>query len=156
MKPRTRVEELLVKGATELGNGDWAEARKTYHEAVELGQSGPTLEGFAGACWWLRDADAAIDARRRAFRLYLDGDDRPSAARVAISLVWDHIFRGERSIAGGWVGRAEKLLEDLGTVEGSAWLAVVKSHIALMVDRDPSKPLGSPARALRLGARSEA
>jgi len=151
LEPRAHVEELLVEGATELGNGEWAAARGSYLKAVELGESGPALEGFAAACWWLRDADAAIDARRRAFRLYLDGDDRPSAARVAISLVWDHIFRGERSIAGGWVGRAEKLLEDLGPVEELAWLAVVKSHIALMVDRDPPEAARLAGEGVAIG-----
>ena len=142
MEPRglesgTRIDELLIRGTGELQNGDWGKARATFLDATQLEEIGPALEGLGAACWWLRDAEAAMDARRKAFRLYRDEGDRTSAARVAVSLVWDHMFRGERSIAGGWVGRAENLLKDMGPVEELGWLTIVKSHLALMVDRDP-------------------
>ena len=78
------------------------------------GETAATLEGLAYVCWWLRDDATTIAARRRAFRLYLEGGDQVSAARVAISLARVHILQGERSIANGWVARAQRLLAAAG------------------------------------------
>jgi DNA-binding CsgD family transcriptional regulator len=132
-----RAGDLLDEGATALRNGDWTGARDAYRRALDVEVTAAALEGSATATWWLRDDAATIEARREAFRLYLDDGDAASAARVAVSLAWDHIFRGERSVAGGWVARAERLLEGLGPVAEAGAVAIVRAHIALMVDRDP-------------------
>jgi hypothetical protein len=51
---------------------------------LEGGESAAVPEGLAHACWWLQEDATTVDCRRRAFRLYLDADDKVSAARVAI------------------------------------------------------------------------
>jgi hypothetical protein len=107
-----RVEDLLALAAAALGRGDWADARDAYQRALAAGEDAATLEGLAYACWWLRDDAVTVDSRRKAFRLYLDAGDTVSAARVAISLARDHILQGERSVANGWLGRAERLLAE--------------------------------------------
>lgn len=148
---RTHVEELLDAGSAALRNGDWAGAREAFQTALDLEESAGAREGLAAASWWLRDDATTIDSRRKAFRLYLDDGDSASAARVAVSLVWDHIFRGERSVAGGWVGRAQSLLADVGPVEESGWLMIVKAHMALMSDRDPAEAGRLASEAIDIG-----
>jgi LuxR family transcriptional regulator, maltose regulon positive regulatory protein len=135
--PGERVEDMLALGAAALGRGNWADARDAYQRALAVGEDAATLEGLAYACWWLRDDAVTVDARRKAFRLYLDAGDSVSAARVAISLARDHILQGERSVATGWVGRAQRLLAEAGPLVESGWLSIVKAHLALYADHDP-------------------
>jgi DNA-binding NarL/FixJ family response regulator len=129
-------EDMLALAAASLQRGDWADARDAYQRALAAGEDAATLEGLAYACWWLQDDVTTIDSRRRAFRLYLEAGDPVSAARVAISLARDHILHGERAVANGWVGRAERLLAEAGPLAESGWLSIVKAHIALYADRD--------------------
>jgi DNA-binding CsgD family transcriptional regulator len=134
-----RVEDPLAAAAAALADGDWARARDAYRRALDAGERAATLEGLAYACWWLRDDETAIDARRRAFRLYLADGDAVSAARVAIALARDHVLRGDRSVANGWVSRAQRLLAGMAPLPESGWLAIIKAHIALYADRDPAQ-----------------
>lgn len=150
-EPKAQVDELLSQGMAALGSGDWSGARDAFRSSLSLQETASGLEGFAAASWWLRDGTSTIDSRRKAFRLYLDDDDRVSAARVAVTLVWDRILKGERSVANGWVGRAESLLADLGPVEESGWLTIVKAHIALLADRDPPEAHRLAQEATALG-----
>jgi tetratricopeptide (TPR) repeat protein len=92
-----------------------------------------------------------VDSRRRAFRLYLDVGDTVSAARIAISLARDHILQGERSVANGWVGRAQRLLAEAGPLVESGWLSIVKAHIALYADRDPPQARRHAQAAVAIG-----
>jgi LuxR family transcriptional regulator, maltose regulon positive regulatory protein len=146
-----RVEDLLALATAALGRGDWAGARDAYQQALAVGETAATLEGLAHACWWLRDDVTTIDSHRKAFRLYLEAGDQLSAARVAISLARDHILQGERSIANGWVARAERLLADAGPSGESAWLWIIKAHIALYADRDPPRARRQAQNAVAIG-----
>jgi LuxR family transcriptional regulator, maltose regulon positive regulatory protein len=146
-----RVEDMLALATAALGRGDWADARDAYQRALAVGEDAATLEGLAYACWWLRDDAVTVDSRRKAFRLYLDAGDTVSAARIAISLARDHILQGERSVANGWVGRAQRLLAEAGPLVESGWLSIVKAHIALYADRDPPQARRHAQDALAIG-----
>lgn len=151
--PGERVEDMLALGAAALGRGDWADARDAYQQVLTVGEDAATLEGLAYACWWLRDAAITVDARRKAFRLYLEAGDGVSAARVAISLARDHILQGERSVANGWVGRAQRLLAEAGPLVESGWLLIVKAHLALYADHDPPQARRHAQDAIVIGRR---
>lgn len=146
-----RVEDMLALAAAALGRGDWADARDAYQQALAVGEDAATLEGLAYACWWLRDSAVTVDSRRKAFRLYLEAGDSVSAARVAISLARDHILHGERSIANGWVARAQRLLAEAGPLVESGWLSIVKAHLALYADRDPPEARRHAQDAVAIG-----
>jgi hypothetical protein len=146
-----RGEELLALAGAALGRGDWAGARDAYRQVLEGGESAAVLEGLAYACWWLQEDATTVDCRRRAFRLYLDADDKVSAARVAISLARDRILRGEHSVANGWVGRARRLLAEAGPVAEAGWLGIVRTHIALYADRDPPQARRLAGEAVAVG-----
>src|SRR5512145_555912 len=63
----------------------------------------------------------------RAYRLYRERGDRPSAARMAIWLTSDYFdFRGEPAIADGWFQRARRLLEGLDPTPEHAWLTFME------------------------------
>ena len=70
------------------------------------------LELIAEATSWTGPTERCIDASERAFNGYLSGDDRSGAARVALRLARGYYLLSAGSVAGAWVKRAERLLED--------------------------------------------
>ena len=56
-----------------------------------------------------------MDAHQRAFAAYKAEGDALSCARVARLLSWQHVnVYGDFAVAGGWLARAEELLEQAG------------------------------------------
>jgi DNA-binding CsgD family transcriptional regulator len=141
----------IEAGLEALAQGAWEEARSAFEGALRADESPEALEGLGMAAWWLEDDGAAIDARRRAYRLYRDRDDPRGAARVATGLAMDHYLRGEHAVANGWVQRAHRLLEGLEQCPELGWLAIWEAHIALMADHDPAAAQSISAQAVSLG-----
>lgn len=103
-----------MTGSELLAGGAWNEARHTFKAALAEREGAEALEGLGLAAWWLDDGDTVFESRGRAYKLYLDADDKRSAARVAVWLGWDcGAFRGETAVANGWLQRARRLLEGL-------------------------------------------
>lgn len=70
-------------------------------------------QGLGVTQWWLDNADAAIEARERAYRMHRDRQDAVGAARVAGALAWDAtIFGGRRAVARAGLDRAHCALAD--------------------------------------------
>src|SRR5262249_18072946 len=91
-------------GDDALARGAWTEARDAFEVALRAREGPETLEGLGIAAWWLDLADVVFDVRERAYRLYIERDDRVGAARVAVWLAWDcWAFRGENAVANGWL-----------------------------------------------------
>src|SRR5579864_5695458 len=112
--PRFCHDVRGVTGHEALARGAWTEARKAFEAALASNESAGTLEGLALAGWWLDEADLVFDSRERAYKLYLDADDRRSAARIAVWIAWDcWAFRGETAVGRGWLQRARRLLDGL-------------------------------------------
>lgn len=93
--------------------GDWSTVRRTLADAVADAAAQPeALDLHAEACWWLGDVEACIAERERAYSLLLATDDRQAAARIAMLLSDNHLLRGRRGAASGWLRRAARLLAD--------------------------------------------
>lgn len=102
----------LHAGQAALGRAAWQDARDLFQAALAKDETPEALEGLGAAAWWLGDGATVFDARERAYRLYRDRQNDRGAARVATGLAIDHCtFRGEVVVAGGWVQRAERLLQ---------------------------------------------
>ena len=82
----------------------------------------PDLERLAEAAWWLSDGAVSLHARERAYRQYLQRNEPRAAARVALALAEDHFHRLARSVAQGWLRRAERHLEGLPDAPELGWL----------------------------------
>jgi LuxR family maltose regulon positive regulatory protein len=146
-QPATTIEA----GLEALAQGAWAEARACFEAILKREETPEALEGLGMAAWWLEDDGTVIDARRRAYRLYQDRGDRPSAARAGTGLAMDHFLQGEHAVANGWVRRAHRLLEGLEQCPEPGWLAIVEAHMALMADHDPAAAQSISAQAVSLG-----
>jgi len=141
-----------MTGAECLAAGAWHEARRLFESALAECETADALEGLGLAAWWLDDADAVFASRERAYKLYLDADDRRSAARVAVWLAWDcFAFRGETAVANGWLQRARRLLDGLPPSPELAWLESRESQLALAEDGDPDRAHRHATEATRVG-----
>jgi len=99
------------------------EAALAQHETAEA------RFGLAMALWWLGEGQASIHECTRAFALYRRSDDLAQAARCAIwlSITYRANFANEAA-AGGWLARAERLLEGLDDPSLRAWAAVARAY----------------------------
>lgn len=133
----------LQAGRDALKRGDNAAAIPLFDAALAHDpESAEAHEGRALAGWWTDRADIVFPSREAAYRLYRARDDARSAARIAVWMAWDHdAFRGELSVASGWLARARELLEGHHDSEEYAWLSVRESAFALLDHGDPDQAL---------------
>jgi LuxR family transcriptional regulator, maltose regulon positive regulatory protein len=147
----------LDAGWVALSNGDWEHARASFEESLLQGETPEALEGMGWAGQMLNDDRLTFDARERAYRLYLEGGEKGSAARIAAWLAADHLlFRGEPAVANGWLQRAHSLIDGEEPGVDHGWLAIHEGHIAVALDEDTTKARQLAARAVELGRKFRA
>jgi LuxR family transcriptional regulator, maltose regulon positive regulatory protein len=140
-------------GWAELGQGRWSEARASFEEALARDVTPEACEGLSWAAWWLDDAQAVFRAREQAYRLYRQGGNAASAARMATWLAADHLdFHGASAVASGWLRRAHRLLDPLEPGPDHGWLAVHEGYIAHRAG-DTARARELAAAAAELGRR---
>ena len=89
----------------------WKEAHAAF-AGVDAGElTASDLELYGESAWWQGKLDAAIGLRERAYAAYTAAGDKIGAARLALTLSWDHEGRGEFAVAHGWFASAERLLD---------------------------------------------
>jgi class 3 adenylate cyclase len=149
----TTVEDPLRSARDALTRHAWQEAYERFIEADAAGQLGPAdLEELGQAAWWHGRIDDCIGARERAYRAYLDEGNERRAAYVALVLVRDHWNKLENSIAAGWLGRAERLLEGKPESVEHGFLALTRSNV-VMNEGDIDGAVELAARAVDIGSR---
>ena len=143
----------LDSGWSDLQEGRWKEARARFEQAVGAEETPEGFEGLSWAAWWLDDAEAVFDARERAYRLYEEAGDVAGAARMATWLACDQLdFHGAFAVAGGWLGRAHRLLDPLEPGPEHGWLAFLEGYMAHAGD-DTAKAAEFGRRSAELGRR---
>ena len=141
--------KAIEEGRAALARGSWAEARLRFAEALAGEESAEAYEGAGLAARYELDAEAAIDAHERGYRLARSIDDAATAARLAIQLAHDaYAFRGP-SEASGWVERAALLIEAEPPSVAAAWVSVLRAQFAL-ADHDPDSAQAESAQGLAL------
>ena len=104
--------------AGNLARGRDSYARQAWREAFEAltaaDRSNPLeprdLETLATSAYMLGGEQACRELLERAYRGHLDAEDHLAAVRCAFWISTLLALRGERGQAGGWAGRAERLL----------------------------------------------
>jgi DNA-binding CsgD family transcriptional regulator len=106
------VEALTAEGHEAFERGDAEASRRAFEAALAERESGELFEGLARARYLRVDYPGSIEAHERAFAAYTREGDALSAARAARILSWLHVnVHGDFAVAGGWLARAEALLE---------------------------------------------
>jgi tetratricopeptide (TPR) repeat protein len=139
---------ILSSARAALERYDWREAFAAFSEANSQSELGPEdLEGWARAACWIDRIDVCIDVREAAHAKYVKMDRPADAARVAIELADDNYSTGARSVCGGWIKRAEKLLQVAPDSIENGYLSRLKAKIAIQADQDFEAALNHAARA---------
>lgn len=100
------------RGRESYARREWSEA----YEALSSADRAPRpeagdLELLATSAWMLGREDEYLDALERAYQAHLDADESERAVRCAFWLGVNLARRGEMGRAGGWLGRAQRVLE---------------------------------------------
>ena len=127
-------------GRAALAVGDWEAAREAFQASLDQAPSAEAFEGLGVACRWLGEQEAAIRHLQRAYRLHRQAGDARAAARVAVQLcLGECYFHSDVAVGLGWLERADRLLEGHEPGAEQGWLALLRGHLALQVDRDPAR-----------------
>jgi tetratricopeptide (TPR) repeat protein len=122
-------EGLVGRAHAAATAGDWSRACELFTQAdaeclLQLGD----LAVFADAAYAAGELDVTIRTWERAHAAFLDAGDHVMAAaaavRVAMHLLFDTALMAP---VRGWLGRAERLLDD-GSTPAHAWFAVVRNY----------------------------
>jgi class 3 adenylate cyclase len=89
----------------------WREAYEAFSALDRARLTPDDLERYADAAWWRGHLDEAIALRELAFAGFAKSGEKLRAARLALTLSWDHSGRGAFAVSQGWFANAERLLE---------------------------------------------
>ncbi|MFF1507172.1 LuxR C-terminal-related transcriptional regulator [Streptomyces sp. NPDC058326] len=104
--PRTQGREAYERLA-------WRDAYEQLSAADRQAPLGADdLDRLARAAYLVGSADAATEAWERAHHTFLERGDAPSAVRCAFWLGLTLLYRGEHARGGGWLARAQHILDD--------------------------------------------
>jgi class 3 adenylate cyclase len=128
--------ESVQLGHNAMDRHAWAEAMDAFVAADhDGGLAAADLEQLGTAAWWAGQPDEATEALERAFTSYVDAGRSGDAARVALALAYQAFRRHAESIGGGWLARADHLLESEPDSPTHARIAVFHALGALMANR---------------------
>jgi class 3 adenylate cyclase len=136
MVAMSQVVDNLDSAREAAARHAWREALAAFAETDPRALTPDDLELYAESAWWQGKLDTAIGLRERAYAAYTAAGDKRGAARMALTLAWDHEGRGEFAIASGWFGSAERLLDGQPESPESGRLALIKALQAMFASGD--------------------
>ena len=143
------VDPLLASAYSALAKGDFRGAAGALRESVKtVPDSAAAHELLGGLCLGaLDDYPLARRHLRISYRLYRAGLELHAAARAAVELAQVETTSGNRAEARGWLGRAKRLIDDIGPCveEGYYRIAVMGCEVPDVVELE-----ASAARALEI------
>ncbi len=134
----------LERGNAAIRSAQWAVAREAYEASLAAAATPEAMDGLGRALWWMGETGNAITARTRAYSKYRRAGRLEEAARIALWLSSEYAATpGREALAGGWLRRAERLLE--GTRSSAlGWLALARSGL----ETDPVRMAARAEEAL--------
>ena len=131
----------------------WRQAYDAYSSVDRRDLTPDDLESFADAAWWTGRLDQAIKLREDSYTAFAAAGERRSAARIALTLSWDHSGRGAFSVAHGWFASAERLLEGEPESVEHGLLALTRAVNALFAQGNLGDAIADFDAAFELGQR---
>jgi class 3 adenylate cyclase len=132
----------------------WRETYDAYSDSDDPDLAPEDLERFADAAWWTGRIDEAIGLRERSYAGFSASGDKLGAARLALTLSWDHLNRGSFAVSRGWFANAERLLEGLPEAAEHGYLALSRGVTALLTEGNVGDALPELERAHDIAMRA--
>jgi DNA-binding NarL/FixJ family response regulator len=137
--------QAIADGHAALEAGRWAQARAAFEAALAERETPEALDGMGAALWWLGETRASVDHSERAYAGFRRSGDTVRAATTAMSLSITYISNyGNPAAAGGWLGRAERVLGDADPNPLLGWLWLLRGFLST----DPATARELQERAL--------
>ena len=144
--PETTIERARAAVARQ----DWADAYAAFHDVDRAAMTGADLEAFADAAWWCSKLPEASEIRKEAYASYdAEGNDAAAGAAAA-RLAIDHFLRGEPSVGGGFLMRAQRHVAVLPPGPEQGYMATLEATVALF-SGDLDGALARSADGIRIG-----
>jgi DNA-binding CsgD family transcriptional regulator len=126
------ASERLASGRRALGEGEWAAARACFEDAARSGGSAAEgLDGLAQTLFTQGDYAGAIERGEQAFAAYRARGDDVRAAMCARFVGYLYgVVHGNGAAAGGWMGRAVRLIEAAGDCAERARIELTRAVVA--------------------------
>jgi DNA-binding NarL/FixJ family response regulator len=142
----------LVRGREAAGRLAWADAYAALSLADQSSSvAAEDLELLATAAYLLGRIEECLGALQRAQQLHAEAGDPRRAARCALWLAFHLGNRGEPAQAGGWLARANRLLEQEPPDCAERGLLLLPLAIQHIVTGDPAAARELSARAAGIG-----
>src|SRR5437867_3028143 len=148
------ANETLDAGRDAINRHAWGEAFDLLSQADIAGLLEPQdLEALGEASWWAGRLDDCIDARQRAYSVYVDSGSNRKAAMVALALAKDYFAKQATAVGTAWLNRGQRLLEDEPESVEHGYLERMRGVLAFEGNRDFDLGLDHATRALAIGSR---
>lgn len=126
-----QVADDYQSGSEALARNAFADAYRLFMKADEDSRLPPEgLEKLSDAAFWSGRPEESLEARERAYAMYLERNEPLRAGYVAITLSRDYGERGDSVLAGSWFTRAEKLLAGAPESREFGYLELTRSFMA--------------------------
>ena len=112
-----------------VGREAWADAYDSFRRCDPSTLAPRDLEGLADSAWWLSKSEESIAARQRAYTSYTETGEELRAAGCALRLCIEHFLRGEPAVGAGWLGRAQRHLNEQPESVEQGFLAVIQATV---------------------------
>ena len=143
-------ETTIERARAAVARRDWADAYAAFHDVDRAAMTGADLEAFADAAWWCSKLPEASAIRKEAYAAYdAEGNDAAAGAAAA-RLAIDHFLRGEPSVGGGFLMRAQRHVAVLPPGPEQGYMATLEATVALF-SGDLDGALARIADAIRIG-----
>jgi class 3 adenylate cyclase len=153
METMTELVDSLQSARAAASRHVWREAYDAYSSAEEALLEPADLEQFAEAAWWTGRLDEAIGLRERAYAGFSAAGETLGAARLALTLSWDHSNRGAFAVSRGWFASAERHLKGQPDSIVHGYMALNRAFTSLFAEGDLPRAIENFERALELGER---
>jgi tetratricopeptide (TPR) repeat protein len=133
--------------------GDWRRAFSLFCAADRDVLTAQDLERLSDSAFWLSEYAVHVDALERAHTRYVQDGEHAEAARTAAHLACDHIAGNRRTVARGWLRRAERLLSDVPECAAHGYVTRCACRMAIEVDQDFERALRLAEETLAIADR---
>ncbi len=132
----------------------WAEAYERLSAADRRrALDAEDLERLATTAYLTGRDDESADMWARAHQAFLERDEIRSAVRSAFWLGFALLNRGEAARGGGWIARAQRLVDDVGEECVESGFLLLPVAVRQLEGGEPSAALETFARAAEIGER---
>ena len=146
------MSDLLEAGREAVRNNLWPDAVTALSAAARGEHLSPDdLVLLAEALWWSGEPDEAATMFERAFAGYERDSRVAEAATIGARLAYLAMRQLSPSIAGGWVSRVERLLENQPESVGHGWLKIIYAAQELILDNNLERGIALSDEAIEIG-----